>query len=278
MENQKNFADEDIAKNHDVAAFSWTLIFAPVLIFLRRDSRFIQFHARQAMVLFLISGIIFSLPSPLSNLNIFSLAAAAIGFLNANLGKWYRAPLIYDLSEKGFSSPREIFAEISQLFLNFGNFIKRFFSRNSAAVQNLRENKIAAANFEQKIKILADENSQLSQKLNFLEIEFVVEKFLRGLTARELSVDSKNKIKIAREIFANEKIIERDEIDFLHFQISNKNVIFGNFSTRGFLVLANFEIESAEINFGNWRGVSILFDEFKNDRQKLENIFKEFFS
>lgn len=93
----------DIEKNRDVAAFAYFLIFAPVLLYTRRDSNFVQFHAKQATVLFVFGIGVALLPTPLPLLNFLTAAITLTGFLQANLGRYWKIPFVSQLLESGFS-------------------------------------------------------------------------------------------------------------------------------------------------------------------------------
>jgi len=89
---------DDIQTNKDIAAFSYIWIFSVIILWTRRDSQFIQFHARQAIMLFILSILIYVIPIPkFYYLNVFTVAGMITGFINANLGEYYEMPLVSDL-------------------------------------------------------------------------------------------------------------------------------------------------------------------------------------
>lgn len=89
---------DDVQTNKDIAAFSYIWIFSVVILWSRRDSQFIQFHARQALVLFILSIIIYVIPIPkFQYLNVFTVAGMIAGFINANMGDYYEIPLVADV-------------------------------------------------------------------------------------------------------------------------------------------------------------------------------------
>ncbi len=94
----------DIEKNRDLAAFAYFLIFAPVLLYTRRDSAFVQFHAKQATVIFIFAIAVTLLPKPFSLINFLTAAIAMTGFLQANLGRSWKIPFVSQLLESGFSA------------------------------------------------------------------------------------------------------------------------------------------------------------------------------
>jgi len=91
--------DPDIEKNKEVAALSylWILFLIPLLG--KKRSKFCQFHAKQGLILFLLSFISwFPLVGWLIGLAI--IVVSVIGLIKALGGEWWKAPYIYDLSKK----------------------------------------------------------------------------------------------------------------------------------------------------------------------------------
>ncbi|MBU0722248.1 hypothetical protein KKA93_02215 [Patescibacteria group bacterium] len=91
--------DPDIKKNKTVAALSyvWILFLIPLLG--KKRSTFSQFHAKQGLVLFLLSFLSwFPLIGWLIGLAI--IIISIIGILKCMEGAWWKAPYIYGLSKK----------------------------------------------------------------------------------------------------------------------------------------------------------------------------------
>ncbi len=68
----------------------------------KKSSKFAQFHAKQGLVLFvieLIIGILGWIPIIGQLLVIVVIIIAAIGFVKAYNGEWWKAPFIYTWSE-----------------------------------------------------------------------------------------------------------------------------------------------------------------------------------
>lgn len=92
-------ADQDVEKNKTVAALSyvWILFLIPLLG--KKRSKFSQFHAKQGLILFLLSFIAwFPLIGWLIGLAI--IVISVIGILKCLEGAWWKVPYIYDLSKK----------------------------------------------------------------------------------------------------------------------------------------------------------------------------------
>lgn len=98
--------DDDAAKNKEVAAVSYTLVLAPILFFGRKESPFIQFHAKQGSVLLLIAIAFWWIPIIGRFLDLIVAGFAIVGFLHAAQGKRYELPFIYAILQKDIGSQR----------------------------------------------------------------------------------------------------------------------------------------------------------------------------
>lgn len=99
MTNEKKSMDPDIEKNKTVAALSyiWILFLIPLLG--KKHSKFSQFHAKQGLILFLLSFVAwFPLIGWLIGLAI--IVISVMGVLKSLEGVWWKAPYIYELSKK----------------------------------------------------------------------------------------------------------------------------------------------------------------------------------
>ncbi len=95
---------EDIEKNRQMAALGYLWIFSFIVLVARRDSAFVQLHARQGFVLFVLSIILW--PWAITQYaEILILALMALGFIQAATGNAYRIPVIADFAEGHFASP-----------------------------------------------------------------------------------------------------------------------------------------------------------------------------
>ena len=92
---------KDIKENKDFAAMGYVWVFSLIILLARRESPFIQLHARQGLVLFLISLILWPLEIT-RYLEFVVLALALVGFIQAAMGNEYRIPLIADIAEGKF--------------------------------------------------------------------------------------------------------------------------------------------------------------------------------
>ncbi len=100
---EKKIFDADIEENKVIAALSylWILFLIPLL--LKRDSKFVQFHAKQGLVLFIIEFIVsFIAWIPLIGWVLFLavIITAILGFIKAYNGESWEIPFIYKWSQK----------------------------------------------------------------------------------------------------------------------------------------------------------------------------------
>ncbi|MFH0820214.1 MAG: hypothetical protein V1908_00410 [Candidatus Peregrinibacteria bacterium] len=94
----------DIEKNRQMAALSYLWIFSFIVLVARRDSAFVQLHARQGLVLFLLSILLW--PWGITRYGeLMILALMVFGFLQAATGNAYRIPVIGDFAEGRLNSP-----------------------------------------------------------------------------------------------------------------------------------------------------------------------------
>ncbi|MFA5359593.1 MAG: hypothetical protein WC349_01375 [Patescibacteria group bacterium] len=95
----KTSLDPDIEKNKTVAALSyfWILFLIPLLG--KKHSKFCQFHAKQGLILFIISFVAW-IPVIGWLVGLAILVIAILGILKTLEGTWWKIPYIYDYSKK----------------------------------------------------------------------------------------------------------------------------------------------------------------------------------
>jgi uncharacterized membrane protein len=96
-----NETDEqyDIRINKDIAAFSYLWIMSVVIYFVRHDSKFVRYHAKQGIVLFLLSIPAAMIPVLGRILILLIVGGVLLGFIHAAHGQYAPVPVIGDLAK-----------------------------------------------------------------------------------------------------------------------------------------------------------------------------------
>ncbi|MDP2708963.1 MAG: hypothetical protein Q8O93_02850 [bacterium] len=99
MDNEHKTLDPDIEQHKTIAALSyvWILFLIPLLG--KKHSKFCQFHAKQGLILFLLSFFAW-FPFLGWLLALAIVAVSVLGVIKTLDGRWFKAPYIYDLSKK----------------------------------------------------------------------------------------------------------------------------------------------------------------------------------
>jgi uncharacterized membrane protein len=105
----------DIRLNKDIAAFSYVWVMSVIIYFSRRDSKFIQYHAKQGIVLFLLTIPTVFIPYLGRFLLLVLVGGMLLGFVNAAQGRYEDVPVVGDLA-KGNVSFHDIAKTLSALF------------------------------------------------------------------------------------------------------------------------------------------------------------------
>lgn len=90
--------DRDIVENKDIAALGYVWALSVFVYLYKRESPFVRHHARQGIVLFILSILFWMVPVIGRFLELPVLALMIMGFLNAAQGKYSPLPLVYALS------------------------------------------------------------------------------------------------------------------------------------------------------------------------------------
>jgi len=128
--------ERDIEENKDLAAFSYLWIMSVIVYFLRKDSPFVRFHSKQAMVLFALTIPVWLIPIALIErfLELMILAGMIIGFLGAAQGQWKDVPFIGPLS-RGEISMRQAWQQVMNAAIKMAQVVKKFFHRAKKKVE-----------------------------------------------------------------------------------------------------------------------------------------------
>lgn len=119
---QETDDQKDIRLHKDVAAFSYIWVMSIVVFFARRDSKFAQFHSKQALVLTLAS-LVWLVPIVGHFLMIFVVVGMVLGFIHAAQGHYADVPLAGPLS-RGEMDVHALANEILKAFQAVTTFFK----------------------------------------------------------------------------------------------------------------------------------------------------------
>ena len=93
------FDQKDIESNHVLAALSYLWILSIIILLIKKDSPFVQFHAKQGTVIFAATVIISFLP-PLWILNVLLWIVALIALIRAYQGQTWEIPGVKEVANK----------------------------------------------------------------------------------------------------------------------------------------------------------------------------------
>ncbi len=270
---------DDIEKNKDVAAFSYVLVFAPVLLITRRDSMFIKFHALQAVYLGFFCVLFAILPGRLSYLNIIIVAGALMGFLEAQGGHYYKIPVVSDLIGRKISL-QLVYEKVKWFFLRVGNTIKRIFTEGpgfairetSDAISRVRGVDVLRVN--SRVDHLDEKINGAEKTVRFLERELLLEKYLKSGALSELSEKEKKELLEAQKMVLGigKKVKENASSGSVSWMNENGEVIAGAFSKNAFWIYFSLPSEAFQsvlgkekcerISFGSWNGIKVTEENF----------------
>lgn len=103
---------KDVSDNKDLAALSYVWVLSLVVLFAKRESPFVQFHARQGAVLFGLSLVVWAMPFVGKVAELLVLALCIIGFLHAAQSEWREIPIIGPLSRGAFGDLRHSWRDV----------------------------------------------------------------------------------------------------------------------------------------------------------------------
>lgn len=94
-------AEEKKSESNLLAALSYIGLLSVVMLLVKKEDKFVQFHAKQGVVLFI--GNILAMVIPVLGwmlINPIVIIVEIVGFIMAIQGKEYKLPVIGDLAEK----------------------------------------------------------------------------------------------------------------------------------------------------------------------------------
>ncbi len=111
-------ADEahDIEQNKDIAAFGYLWVMSVIVYFLKRNSPFVRWHGKQAMILFAISIPVWFMPFIGRALELVVMCGAVYGFMGAAQGQRRNVPIIGPLAH-GEITLRQAWKQVVDFFV-----------------------------------------------------------------------------------------------------------------------------------------------------------------
>lgn len=106
---------KDVADHKLLAAAGYLWAASVVLYVWKKDSPFVRFHARQGVVLFLLSIIAYVLPFVGRPLQLLTLVVMAVGFYNAYQGTWRELPIIGALARGNRADARKEWKDLANV-------------------------------------------------------------------------------------------------------------------------------------------------------------------
>lgn len=122
----------DIRVNKDIAAFSYVWIMSVIIYIARKDSRFIQYHSKQGIVLFLLTIPAAMIPYVGKLLVLIIVGGMVLGFIHAAQGKYEDVPLAGELA-KGNLKVKDLVHAVAKLLESLADFLKRLFKKPDPA-------------------------------------------------------------------------------------------------------------------------------------------------
>jgi len=92
--------DKDVEENKVLAAISYLWIISLIILLVKKESAFAKFHAKQGLILWIASTILWIIPWVGWALNIVVFVFIVIGFTKAISGKWWNVPGVGQLAAK----------------------------------------------------------------------------------------------------------------------------------------------------------------------------------
>jgi uncharacterized membrane protein len=126
----------DVEENRDLAALSYAWIMAPILLVVKRSSPFVHFHAKQGVILFVLSMLFVLVPYANRVLEIGIFLLMFWGFLDAAAGKWTELPIAGSLA-RGKLSLRGSWRQIVRAILAGRHAVAELWTKHDVPAVNV---------------------------------------------------------------------------------------------------------------------------------------------
>lgn len=118
----------DIRVNKDIAAFSYVWIMSVIIYIARKDSRFIQYHSKQGIVLFLLTIPAAMIPYVGKFLVLIIVGGMVLGFIHAAQGKYEDVPVAGELA-KGNLKVKDLVHALAKLLESLADALKQLLKK-----------------------------------------------------------------------------------------------------------------------------------------------------
>ncbi len=212
-------------KEKEFAALSYLWIFSVIIYFSpKSQSKYVKYHSKQAVLLFVLSILVYFLPWYLFYINIFILFLMVLGIIEAFYGHWYSLPVIGALIEGTFN-PKKYVDSIIELF----HEMKGFFIKKKSIFSDHAKNKSRYENIDE--LVLKEKRAQWCESIKNFEI------YLKNL------LDKKN--------------VKHEDFDYgiSVFMKDKKVVVFAGVEENNFVIVylrSSADLSRSE-NVGEWQ-------------------------
>lgn len=121
---------KDIRLHKDVAAFSYLWIMSVFIYMAKKDSKFVRYHSKQGIVLFLLSIPVSMIPYIGKFLMFILVGGMLLGFVHAAQGKYADVPLAGELA-KGDLKPKALITSVFQSMRKAIDTLENLFKKAS---------------------------------------------------------------------------------------------------------------------------------------------------
>ena len=162
---------DDIRVNKDIAAASYIPLLGIMILFKRKDSPFVHFHARQGLVLFFIWIVLYVIPSIGNMISLIAIAGMFAGFITAAMGEYYRIIFIADIAEHGINA-KQIRDLVKKGSFYLVSFLKRIFKKHEKTTDNSASDTSSTREKKDKLHELVESaKSKPVEKNNTLDLK-----------------------------------------------------------------------------------------------------------
>lgn len=108
-----------------MAALSYVWVLSVVVYYAKKDSPFVRFHARQGILLFILSIACWFIPVVGTLLELIVLGLAVIGFLAAAQGHWKELPVVFAVSHGDWKGARAAWQRVVQSIADMWHRVRK---------------------------------------------------------------------------------------------------------------------------------------------------------